>query len=618
MNKKNQTITKTVKKATITHLKAQETVWRAMDTLRGRSAIDENCETILDLLLWADIVPTTQDGLIGYFDAMQSISEDNSWVRIKAEIDKACGRPQDARTKTNKISLDHIELLRTMLLPLTRAIAGGSREDKKIIAEALLKTREKIIGKAGNFDCSYSMGQFWKEVCKDESNTEIACLFPMGVGASTYLSNDHKILTHTANTSQERWLKGIAKLLSQETNIIDPNGGWAISIACPPWREMSKEQVTNDPWLNGAELECPDSINDIEARKIYTAHRLCTDKTYAVTSPAIGFSGSKDLELFRQELIKQNWLDAIIELPAGVHPGTNIGGLLLILNHNRKANDKVAIISGERLLPKGKSKGTIEWETKAIKELASLLKERKASEICKLVETKEIKDNGYKLQTSRYLKTEDETAIETYLESRNTLKLGDIAEIKRPLASLSKKADDGILLREVTLSDINNSGLIQQGSKAIQIPEAVIAKSREQLLNEGDVLLSIKGSIGKVSAVGKLEEQTVPGQAFCVVKLRSNAPLSATALVQYLRSEIGKFLFQKRTQGTGVAFIPMGEVKNLPVVIPNKEEAERSEQISETCSELSEKLNRLTHQLETISNQGWLHNLPQTRSSRAR
>ena len=79
MNKKNQTITKTVKKATITHFKAEETIWRAMDTLRGRSATNENYETILDLLLWADIVPTTQDGLTGYFDAMQSISEDNSW-----------------------------------------------------------------------------------------------------------------------------------------------------------------------------------------------------------------------------------------------------------------------------------------------------------------------------------------------------------------------------------------------------------------------------------------------------------------------------------------------------------------------------------------------------------
>lgn len=620
MNSKDQKITKTVKKAIITHLEAQKIIWSALEILRGKiSALDINLEAILDLLLWAAIVPTTQDGLTGYFDAMQSISQDNPWEKIEAAIDKGCGLTQVNRERSNRMKPEHVEQLRSMLLPLARAVASGSKEEKQTISEALLQTREKLIGKAGCFDCSYSMGQFLKEICKDKSNEEIACLFPMGVGASTYLSESHQVFTHTADPRQERWLKGLATLLNRELNPLKPQGGWAISIACPPWREMdSREPITNDPWLNGAEFQCPDSINDIEARKIMTAHQLCTDKTYAVASPAIGFSGSKDLQLFRQELIKKNWLDAIVELPPGAHPGTNIGGLLLVLDHNRKANEKIAIISGKRLLPKGKNKGTIEWDLQAMKELASLLKDRKESEICKLVERIEIEENGYKLQTSRYLKTEKDTAIEAYLDTRNTIQLGDIAEIKRPLASLGKKVDEGILLREATLSDINDSGLIEQGSKVIQIPEAVIAKSREQLLNEGDVLLSIKGSVGKASAVGKLEEQTVPGQAFCVVKLRANAPLSATALVQYLRSEIGQFLFQKRAQGTGVTFIPMGEVKNLPVVVPNKEEVERSEQISATCLELSKKLLHLRNQLETMSNQGWLQDLPQIQSPRAR
>lgn len=590
-----------------------------MDTLRSRSAVDENWEAILDLLLWAAIVPTTRDGLIGYFDAMQSVSEDNSWKKIEAEIDKGCGRRQDGTARSNAIGPEDIELLRTMLLPLGRAIASGTQEDKKVTSEALLKTREKLISKAGaNFDCSYSMGQFWKEVCQDKLNAKIACLFPMGVGASIYLLENHRVFTHTANPSQEKWLKGMAKLLDQEIKPFNPKGGWAISIACPPWREISMEPITRDPWLNGAELECPDSIKDIEARKIYTAHRLCTDKTYAVASPAIGFSGSKDLELFRQELIKNNWLDAVIELPTGVHQGTNIGGLLLVLDHNRKANDKVAIISGERLLPERKGKGAAEWDLNAIKELASLLKEPRESKVCKLVDLKEIEDNGCKLQVSRYLKTEDETAIEAYLEARNTLRLGDIAEIRRPIASLGKKSDEGILLREATVGDISDSGLIKQGSKIIQVPEAVILTGREQLLSEGDILLSIKGSVGKASLVGRLKDQTVPGQAFCVIKLRENAPLSATALVQYLRSQIGQLLFQKRAQGTGVAFIPMGEIKNLPVVIPNEQELERSEQISEVCTELSKKISRLTHELETISNQGWLQDLPKANGTKAR
>ena len=604
--------------ATITREEAKTVIWSACETLRGRIAIEEYSDAVLEVLLWAALFPKSREGVIGYFDAMQSITGDGSWERVQAEINNACGRLEAEGAISNGVTPAEIEQLRSALLPVARLVTSGAQEDRTIITEALLQYREESIGRKGFLDCTHSLGQFWKEVCKDKKGEDIACLFPMGVGASIYLAQNHQVQTHTANLSQGRWLKGSIKLLNKEIKLLNPKGGWSTSIACPPWREANKEIINQDPWLAGAELQYPDSIKDVETRKIYSAHMLCTDKTYALASPAVGFSSSKDIELFRQELIRKNWLDAVLELPSGVHQATSLGGLLLVLSHNRRENDKVAIISGEKLITKGRSKGIIEWNQEAIKELASLLKEPVESKICKLVTTSDIEDNGYKLQASRYLKSDDDTAIEAYLENRDTLNLGDIAEIKRPLASIGKKSEGGILLREATINDISDSGLIRHGSKSIQAPEAVIAKGRDQLLNEGDVLLSIKGSIGKSAVVGKLEEQTVPGQAFCVIRLRQNAPLSATALVQYLRSEIGQSLFQKRSQGTGVAFIPMGEIKNLPVVIPNEQELERSEQISEVCTELSKKLSRLTHELETISNQGWLQDLPKANGAKAR
>ncbi|GCE65838.1 hypothetical protein OMCYN_01784 [cyanobiont of Ornithocercus magnificus] len=79
--------------------------------------------------------------------------------------------------------------------------------------------------------------------------------------------------------------------------------------------------------------------------------------------------------------------------------------------------------------------------------------------------------------------------------------------------------------------------------------------------------------------MGKLEEPTVPGRAFCVVRLRPNVTLNANALVQYLRSEIGQSPLQKRSQGTGMAFIPIGEVKNITVVVPSKEELKHSQEL---------------------------------------
>ena len=144
--------------------------------------------------------------------------------------------------------------------------------------------------------------------------------------------------------------------------------------------------------------------------------------------------------------------------------------------------------------------GSPKWDPKAIEDLALLLNDLRDSETYKLVDTKEIQENGYKLQVGRYLKSKEDFAIKDFLTSRDTVNLGDIAEIKRPLASLGKKSETGISLREATLGDISDSSLISQGSKAIQIPETVIVKGRDQLLVKGDVLLSIKGSIGKLES----------------------------------------------------------------------------------------------------------------------
>ena len=597
-----------MKTTTITHKEAQESIWLALDALRGElNNGRDNCETILDILLWAAIAPTSQESVIGYFDAMQSISDNKTWEAIKSVIDKKCKRENERSIIRDETTPEAIEKLRVILLPLARAVASGTKEDKKVITESLLQTRERLIGKRGYLGCSYSMGQLWKELCKDESDREIACLFTTGASAAVYLAEEHAVQTHTINLSQSHWIKGLALLLGEAIKPLDPKGGWPIAIACPPFGMKTKEQLINDPEIAGIELQGPKGLRDLEARRILTTHHLCTEKTFALASPAIGFSGSKDIELFRQELIKKNWLEAVIELPAGIHLGTNIGGLLLILSHTRKDEDRIAIISGENLISKGKRKtGSTELDPVAITELAKLIKKPVDSKICKLVDAEEIARNGYILSTSRYLKTQTDLEIEAFLEARKTLQLGDIAEVKRPLASLGKKSEEGIILREVTLSDISDSGLITEGSREIQIPEEVITKGRDQLINEGDVLLSIKGSIGKAAVVEKMEVQTVPGQAFCSVKLRPNAPLSAHALVQYLRSEIGQALFKKLSQGTAVAFIPMGTVKSIPVIIPTDEEKKSSDQIKSETNKLSTEIKRLKGELNKISQKGWL------------
>ena len=596
----------------ITINEATDIIWKANDNCRGLLSTDNFFEVILEVMLWAVCVPTSSKDVIGYFDAMDSVKDKNSWNAIQKTIDIQCNRSEEIDGLQANFSIQDIEKLRSYLLPLARVLANGSNADRKTIVEALLSSTEGQNRSIGFFGCSYSMGLLWRELIKDEGKGPIACLFSMGCGAAPFLE-DKQVQFYSINIGQDRRLKGILRLLNREkqAELITSEGGWTTAIASPAWGEKGRDLLKIDPWLAGATLDCPDSIRNTEARRIYSAHQLCTGKTFALVPPSLGFSGINDIEYFRSEIIKNNWLDAIVELPSGCISGARVGGLLLILCHDRDKNRPITVISAEKLLLKSnKRAGRDEWDQQGINELIELLKHPRESDFCKLATKADLEANRYVFAANKYLKSDVDEAIEDYIKTRKTLILNDLAEIKRPIAALGKRSDEGIAVKEITLGDIGDAGVLTEGSKVIHLEESVLSKVRDQLLEEGDVLLSIKGGIGKVAAVGQLAEQTIPGQAFCVVRLRANAPLSPDALVQYLRSDIGQFLLQKASQGSAVAFVPMGDLKSIPIVIPTQEEKQRSIQVLATSKELSQELEQLTVKLNQLSCNGWLEGAP--------
>jgi type I restriction enzyme M protein len=465
----------------------------------------------------------------------------------------------------------------------------------------------------GELGCSASMGNFWEALLASHSKEAVACLFPLGVAAAPFLGMDHGLLFSSANPSLTSWVLGLLSLYPQEVKplSITDQEKWSVAIAAPPWGARTRELLIDDPWLPPSPLECPTAIRDNEARRIYAAHQRCSGTTYALVSPGIAYRTSKDLEYFREELVRKNWLDAVITIPSGGQASTSLERLLLILKQNRAVGAPIQMVAAKELLTLKKGKSSRQaWNPNGIKELTKLLNTRSESPYARLITAEELEANGFSFQVSRYLHSEGDLVLQRYLESRPTMQLGDLAEIRRPVPSLGRQEEGGIEVREVTPSDIDDSGQLRQGSKRIELPEAALAKGRQQLLEPGDVLLSIKGGLGKVAVVQNLDDPTVPGQAFCVVRLRPNAPLSPAALVQYLRSGVGQTLLDKASQGTAVAFVPVGEVKSLPIVIPSASELKRAEELQQKSVELSRELENLSRRLAELSQIGWMQDLP--------
>ena len=595
----------------ISRASLEEAIWKARDEIRGALPADQALEVVLDVLLWSRWVPSSDRDLVGFFDAMRSLSIADEWKIIQQTISERSGAPLSPVATSSQLKTDSLDRLRNILLPIGRALNSGDRLPCRVVIEALVELKVDN-RRSGEHSCSPSMGGFWEALLAFHPGVEVACLFPMGVAAAPFLGMEHSLLLSPELASQARWVLGLLSLYPQglRPQSISDRNKWPVAIAAPPWGEKTRELLIDDPWLPPAPLECPSSIRDSEARRVFAAHQRCSGTTYALVSPGIGFRTSKDLEYFREELVKRNWLDAVVALPSGANAATNLEGLLLVLKQERVAGTPIKMIAAHELLNPSRAKSGKVWDANGVKELAQILNNKSEFSYARLIRAEELEENSFSLQVNRYLHSEGDLMLQRYLDSRTTVQLGDLAEIRRPVASLSRQEEDGIEFREVTPGDIDDSGQLRQGSKRIRLPEATLAKGRQQLLEPGDVLLSIKGGLGKVAVVQALEQPTVPGQAFCVVRLRPNAPLTPAALVQYLRSAVGQTLLDKAGQGTAVAFVPMGELKSLPVVIPNASELQQAEALEQESVALSREVQELSRRLQSLSRQGWLEDIP--------
>jgi hypothetical protein len=66
----------------------------------------------------------------------------------------------------------------------------------------------------------------------------------------------------------------------------------------------------------------------------------------------------------------------------------------------------------------------------------------------------------------------------------------------------------------------------------------------------------------------------------------------------------------KAGQGPTIAFVPMGEVKCMPVVIPHPSELQRVEALEQETVALSREVEELSRKLQRLSREGWMGDIP--------
>lgn len=295
-------------------------------------------------------------------------------------------------------------------------------------------------------------------------------------------------------------------------------------------------------------------------------------------------TSSKDAAL-KQELVYGRGLEAVIALPRGTFPTTAIGVSAMIFggtesvrkprHHNVRfidASDLVALDAAE---------------------VAVLIDHKRKHPLCADVSFEELAASGFNLSVDRYVLDAETIRTRSLLEKQQTVALSDLADIRRPQA-LPRESGKGesMEIREAMLADINN-GRLGLPEKLSKIPATALTKIESAILKPGDILLSIKGTIGKAALVTEVpiaESKpipVVPGQSFVILRLRKGSLIhDPKVLLSYLRSPVAQSILKGMAGGTTIPNVAMGPLKDMAVPIP--------------CAEAQEKLVKRFHKWQEI------------------
>lgn len=326
-------------------------------------------------------------------------------------------------------------------------------------------------------------------------------------------------------------------------------------------------------------------------------HILAHTKGKAVVLMPVGFTyrGGADEE-FRKFLVDKNYLEAIIQLPPNLHSATAIETTFFIIN-KQKGNDKVHFINlkddsfiirdGRRLVLKNLDDIIDIYENK--KELDN---------IAVLVGNDDIAINNYSLAIDRYVISNKSKELQTVLDQFDLISLEDMAEIRR--SQLFKDEGEGKEVYEVSPSDLSKAGFTLECGKVKQIGSQY-KRLQTYKLEPYDVLLSTKGTIGKVSIIGEISEAMIASQAIQVIRLNGeNKKEKAIALYMFLKSDIGQTVLSSLVAGVAMPQIATAEIKQLGIPILSKEQQKHIRSSFDSELKMYNEIEQLNNQIKSI------------------
>lgn len=341
---------------------------------------------------------------------------------------------------------------------------------------------------------------------------------------------------------------------------------------------------------------------------LYNLLKRTVQKRFVLFIPhVITYTNANEGILFRKTLLEDNYLSAVLRLPRFfcadkdllidvlVFDKENVSntaakGSSKALNtdssDSKKAYSKItdAKITDKKLLlcnlstancldEKLSSRAHSVLALKSVNEVSHALSclgadsVQKNSEHCKFVSLSSIKSNAdklCKLDPTAYVSPTEVLDSVAYIK-KGTAELDKIATIYKALTCKTPADTDfKEKLCELNLNDVPESGIITSVPKEVEV-ELGLKQAKRNLLIDGDVVISVKGAVGKVGFYKEGQKKVMAGQCFAIIRSKDPDLYSQELIFALLRNDDMQDYIKTKITGDKLKVLQLSELKAIPL-----------------------------------------------------
>lgn len=343
---------------------------------------------------------------------------------------------------------------------------------------------------------------------------------------------------------------------------------------------------------------------------LYNLLKRTVQKRFVLFIPhVITYTNANEGILFRKTLLEDNYLSAVLRLPRFfcadkdllidvlVFDKENVSnsvakGYSEVLNtassDSKKAYSKITDlkITDKKLLlcnlstancldEKLSSRAHSVLVLKTVNEVSHALSclgadtFQKNSEHCKFVSISSIKSNAdklCKLDPTAYVSPTDVLDSVAYIK-KGTVELDKIATIYKALTCKTPADTDfKEKLCELNLNDVPESGIITSVPKEVEV-ELGLKQAKRNLLIDGDVVISVKGAVGKVGFYKEGQKKVMAGQCFAIIRSKDPDLYSQELIFALLRNDDMQDYIKTKITGDKLKVLQLSELKAIPLPV---------------------------------------------------